>query len=358
MAYDLVRDLPEKLRVTAALLGCANQKDLCAAFRRVNPNSDFDLDRSYKWMQGRAVPRSARVYEDWTALVGAEDRPPSWIAACGLREFVDALGARHGLEPDALLRRAGLNGSAMADEGAAVGPEGYLCGAYACYSHAQSPYYQGRIIRGALVVEPAPRRAGGLVATYSQALPSGRAQASGTVGFYGLALCLELRLPSPGMAPLFCSLFRPSPPASVLAGIMCGTAAVHPGGQPPYATRIAMVRVPAASASTLQASNRYLGPAEWPPSGDLAALGLPVLDPAGLDAQIERFLRPGARPPGYDQAPANEYAALAMACDRLWLDGGAGQAGAPSPWEDPAATQGAAAGGTARTPQSAGLDRP
>ena len=42
------RDIPGKLRVTAALLGCTNQKDLCAAFRRVNPHSDFDLERSYK----------------------------------------------------------------------------------------------------------------------------------------------------------------------------------------------------------------------------------------------------------------------------------------------------------------------
>jgi hypothetical protein len=326
LAYDVVRDFPEKLRVTAALLGCANQKDLCAAFRRVNPNSDFDLERSYKWMQGRALPRSARVYEDWAALVGAEGRSPSWLAACALEEFVDALCARHGLERNALLRRAGL-GAAGAGTGeaatAASGPDGYLCGSYACYSHAQSPYYRGRIVRGALVVEPASRRSEGLVATYAQALPSGRAQASGPIGLYGLALCLELRVPSPGMAPLFCSLFRPSPPASVLAGVMCGTAAMHPGGQPPYATRIAMVRVPAAAAADLQASNRYLGPAEWPPSRDLAALGLPMPDPAGLDARLDRFLHPEGGAAGQDQAPVSDYAALAMACDRMWLDGAA-----------------------------------
>ena len=42
------------------------------------------------------------------------------------------------------------------------------------------------------------------------------------VGFYGAAVCLELRVPSPGMEPLFCNLYRPSPSASVLAGFMCG----------------------------------------------------------------------------------------------------------------------------------------
>ena len=182
MAGDSIRDLPEKLRVTAAFLGCANQKDLCAAFRRMNPKSDFDLERSYKWMQGRAAPRSARVYQDWAALVGTQDRPPSWLASCALGEFVDALCAGRAAERDALLRRAGLNGAGTgvgaAAGGAAAGPDGYLCGAYACYSHAQSPYYRGRIIRGTLVIQPAARRADGLVATYSQALATGRHRAA------------------------------------------------------------------------------------------------------------------------------------------------------------------------------------
>src|SRR3712207_2088767 len=157
MAYDVVRDLPEKLRVTAALLGCANQKDLCAAFRRANPNSDFDLERSYKWMQGRAVPRSARVYEDWAALVGAERRSAAWLASCPLQVFVEGLCARHRLDSSALLRAAGLDdgagsaGAAAAQATTPAGRDGYLCGAYACYSHAQSPYYSGRIIRGTVV---------------------------------------------------------------------------------------------------------------------------------------------------------------------------------------------------------------
>jgi hypothetical protein len=58
-----VRSIAEKLRLTAAALDCAGQKELCAAFRRVNPNTTFALDRSYKWMQGRSLPRSARLYE-------------------------------------------------------------------------------------------------------------------------------------------------------------------------------------------------------------------------------------------------------------------------------------------------------
>jgi hypothetical protein len=320
MADDLVHDLPAKLRVTAALLGCANQKDLCAAFRRVNPHTDFDLDRSYKWMQGRSLPRSGRLYQDWALVLGADAaHPAGWVAACSLAEFVSMLGARHGLAPEALARRAGLDpASVLASSSAlAAGPDGYLCGSYACYSHAQSPYYRGRVVRGALLVEPASRRAQGLVATYSQAIATGRAHASGPVGIHGRTLSLELHAPGPGNAPVFCTLFLPSPPASVLAGMMCGAVAVDPGGQPPYATRIAMLRVRAAHAG-LEASNRYLEAGEAVP-GDLAALGVEVPDGAGLGALLDQVLRAGDGVPGSDRLVAADYAALAMACDRAWL---------------------------------------
>ncbi|MDO9710216.1 hypothetical protein [Paracraurococcus lichenis] len=313
MVSVTARDIPEKLRVTAALLGCANQKDLCAAFRRVNPNSDFDLERSYKWMQGRALPRSARVYEDWARLVGTGDRPAAWLAGCTLEEFVAALAERQARDPQALLREAGL---APAGPGAAPAaqPDSYLCGRYACYSHAQSPHYRGRLIRGTLDVAIAPRRGQGLLATYSQTLALGRVSASGTVGLFGHAMCLELRLPSPGMAPVFCTLFRPSPPASVLAGMLCGITAMDPGGQPPYATRVVMVRVAAPDPAS---SNRYLEAGDTP-ARDLAALGLPGA--AGrLDDLIGRILRGPGTAQGSDQVAVADYTALAMACDRFWL---------------------------------------
>ena len=341
-----VRDLAEKLRVTAALLGCGNQKELCAAFHRVNPKSDFDLERSYKWMQGRAVPRSARVYDDWAVLVGLPDAPAAWMASCGLGAFVDALCAKHGPEHGARLLRAARNGGRGGNGGewpASDHPAAFLCGAYACFSHAQSPYYRGRIIRGALVIAPAARRTDGLVATYSQALAIGRAQATGTAALHGGSLCLDLRSASVGVSPVFCSLFRPSPLASVLAGLLCGSTAVHPGGQPPYATRIAMVRVPDGAVEGLERSNRYLDPAEGPLSRDLAALGLRVPASWGLDAELDRFLRPASQAAGCDQASTADYAALAMACDRMWMDDSARCASGPVPPADDAAPRRAGA---------------
>jgi hypothetical protein len=39
-------------------------------------------------MQGRAQPRSARVYQDWATLLGT-DRPISYLQSCTIDEFLD-----------------------------------------------------------------------------------------------------------------------------------------------------------------------------------------------------------------------------------------------------------------------------
>jgi hypothetical protein len=95
------------LRITAALLGCASQKDLCARFHAVNPDTAFDLDRSYKWMQGRAQPRSARVYEDWATLLGT-GAAAAHLQSCTVDEFLHLICDRHQVRPDALVARAGI----------------------------------------------------------------------------------------------------------------------------------------------------------------------------------------------------------------------------------------------------------
>jgi hypothetical protein len=59
------REIDRKLRLTGAALGTVTLKDLAAAFRRINPATRFDIDRAHKWLQGRARPREAQVYEDW-----------------------------------------------------------------------------------------------------------------------------------------------------------------------------------------------------------------------------------------------------------------------------------------------------
>src|SRR5215468_8636538 len=103
-----VRDFAAKLRITAAALGCASQKDLCAQFLRVNPGTTFDLERSYKWMQGRALPRSAQLYDDWALLLGTE-RSPAYLQSCTLDDFLELACERFGLRREAIVARAGLD---------------------------------------------------------------------------------------------------------------------------------------------------------------------------------------------------------------------------------------------------------
>ena len=100
----MTRDIDRKLRLTAALLGVPARKDLAAAFRRVNPNTTFDVTRADKWLHGRAKPRDPKVYEDWSKLLGL-DRPGHWIASCDYEDFLAEVAALHGRDPKELRQR-------------------------------------------------------------------------------------------------------------------------------------------------------------------------------------------------------------------------------------------------------------
>ncbi len=322
----MVRDFARKLRITAALLGCASQKDLCARFRTVNPRTAFALDRSYKWMQGRALPRTAAVYADWAVLLDV-GRPVAWLAACSVDEFLDLVCGRHEVSRAALVGplERGADGAAppARDTGARALPiGGYLAGAYGCYSHAWSPHFRGKIVRGALTIEPAGANAApGLAATYSQSIPFGRLTVQGPVALTSRSIYLDLSEPAHRRRVSMC-LFLPAPPASVLAGVMMGTPAIDSEAQP-AATRVVMVRIPAAdAAAALEDSNRYLALAAEPLSGDLAAHGVVAgrRSAAELDALLECFLTGAGEPGTHIQVAAAEYARLALAFDRLLID--------------------------------------
>jgi hypothetical protein len=76
----LVRDFALKLRLAAVVLGCTTRKDLAAAFRGVNPDTTFDVERADKWLSGRALPRGADVYRDLGKLF-ALDHPFEWLVS-------------------------------------------------------------------------------------------------------------------------------------------------------------------------------------------------------------------------------------------------------------------------------------
>lgn len=304
----MAREIDRKLRLTAALLGAVTRKDLAAAFRRVNAATPFDVERANKWLQGRAQPREQQVYEDWARLLDV-GRGGQWVADCDSETFLAEICARHQRDPEAL-RGRGEAASPLAGRPERSLP---LAGTYACYSHAWSPYFRSRLIRGALSITDMPA-SDGPTATYAEALPTGHLELTGAVTISPRAVNIDVRESPDGSQFLFC-LFPPTPPVSVLAGFMCGTTVIGPDVQPSV-TRIAMVRLPAAH-PRLREADCYLEP-QASIAEDLAALGLPVMQPAVVDRHIGAFLTDG-HGGGLDQIAASAHRALVALLDLVWL---------------------------------------
>jgi len=323
----LTRDIDRKLRLTAALLGAHARKDLAAAFRRVNPNTTFDVARADKWLHGRARPRDARIYEDWSKLLGL-DRPSAWIAGCGYEEFLAEVAARHGRDPEELQQRLDAQGRPPVPEAPGLS----LAGIYASYSHAWSPYFRGRLIRGELCIGARTRatgrgkgRADQLAARYGEVLPTGRLQLDGTVAVDKRSLRIEVSDATEVSQYVAFTLFPPSPPVSVLAGLMFGTTLIGPDAQP-SATRVVLIRLPGPS-ERLGRDEAYL-PAGASIARDLQLLGLPVADPGALDRVLDAHMRGDGRD-GIDQVSGTTYRELLELFDRNWLTGGAALAAEP-----------------------------
>ncbi len=311
----MVRDFSRKLRLTGAVLGCATCKELASEFRRVNSRTTFDVERAYKWLQGRALPRQQQVYLDWLALLNI-DRPFAWLIECDTEELLDLLCRSRNLPPDDIRRRAEAfaAGSSLAVNRRSVGGNHHICGLYVGYSFAWSPYYSGRVIRGALAVE-SPLAQGRLTASYTENLPTSHVDVRGSVTVSGRSLYMHL-CEQGSKLPLFLSLYRPTPPASVLAGLICGATLV--GHDPrPSVSRIVFLRVSASEGRALQAS-RYLEDGESL-SADLSAAGLVLSAPKEVEESLNAFLR-GTDGGGRDQVLADEYAGLVALFDRALID--------------------------------------
>ena len=313
----MIQDIDRKLRLTAAVLGLG-RKDLAAAFRRVNPRTSFDVARADKWMQGRAKPREAQLYEDWAKVLGL-DRPGQWIGESELAAFIDEVGARHGRDSGEL--RSLLDPSAGRTMREWLGLS--LAGTYVCYSHAWWPYFHGRLIRGELSI--APGRPEQAPVHYTENAPPGPLHLEGTIVMDKREVRIEVSDPTAPSCRLHFFLFPASPPVSVLGGLMTGLSLIGPDAQPSV-TRIVLIRLPAANAR-LHTEDCYM-PAGFSVARDLAGLGLRIDDPAAVDRSLNAFLEIGG-PGGHDQVPVSGYRALVDMFDRIWLDSTHGSAAAP-----------------------------
>lgn len=301
--------LAAKLRVTAAVLGCATRKDLCARFRAANPGTEFDLERSHKWMQGRAAPRSSRVYDDWALVIGTR-RPGAWVASCSVDAFIEEVAALCGADP-ALLRQTAeqatrrLRSTARQAGGKASEPM-----AFACYSPAWSPYFRGRLFRGSLLIEGPGGGERRLI--YREQVAGeefafeGVAEGDGRI----MSALLRARHDAP---PLHFCLYQPGSLASALAGIVTGATYLAQEVRP-TASRFAAVRVPPGAA--LDAGNGYFDPRQGAVAEDLIALGLPEEAASEAAAGVMALLDRGG---GIDQVEFCEQTRIAEAIDRGWI---------------------------------------
>jgi hypothetical protein len=177
------------------------------------------------------------------------------------------------------------------------------------------------IVRGSLSIDlvPAQDAAPSLTAVYSESVAVGQLQVRGLVELTGRSISVDLAEAEQQLR-LHMTLFPPSPPASVLAGMMSGAAFVDYLAQP-AATRIVMIRIPQAEASAIEPSDRYLDVAVEPFSGDLAALGVPAsaAEAAELDRLLHAFLWAAGDSGSHIEAPATAYAELTAAVERLIL---------------------------------------
>ncbi len=305
----MARDIDKKLRLTAALLGAVTCKDLAATFRQVNKSTSFDVDRAYKWLQGRARPRERQVYEDWVKVLDVR-RSGDWVAECDIDSFLDEVAERHQRDRQDLRQRAEASIVTASDQEQS---DPAVAGLFACYSHAWSPYFSGRLIRGGLSIAMAssPRR---LVANYTERLPTGRIQLEGPVVIGKRLMTTEVRERGSDSV-LYLALFPPSSPVSILGGLLSGATLIGRDPQPSV-SRIAVVRLPETSAPALRESEAYL-PAQASVADDLARLGLAVTDPATVDRRLAEFLDGGGQ--GLDQISLSTYGALVELFDRTWL---------------------------------------
>ena len=276
-------------------------------FRSVNPATQCDIDRLNKWVQGRSLPRASSVYADFAGVIGSS-QSGRWVADCSLEEFAAELAARTGVDaatlatPDSLSPRGNLRATGL------FGGMAMLTGTFAAYSPAWSPHFRGRLLRGALRLSAG--RSGSLIATYTESLIGRDVRLTAEAMIRGRSMHFALREPD-GDLPLFISLTVPGPPASVLCGVMSGSAFVAHDSLP-SACRIILSGT---GTPRLASTNRYFEPVPGAIAADLADLGANITEAGRFDTFTRGFL--GTRP---EQVTTEDQATFAGMLDRELLE--------------------------------------
>lgn len=225
-------DIAKKLELTAIALGCLTRKELCAAFRAVNPNTALTLQSSYNWLNGRSLPRTFGIYEDWATALGLEEGA-HFIISSSLADFAQALKRKVNLPQDLLDSIAPPPAEAPPPpEEAPPRPVwrngALLTGQFLALSLAWSPAQAGQLLIGALTVHS---KDGGLSAEYFEKVLDRTLRFAGTGMEDGRTGQLSLRCDA--NAGTFLMAFHlPTLPGNLAAGIFAGNTVYDPDSEP------------------------------------------------------------------------------------------------------------------------------
>src|SRR5690554_796798 len=231
-----------KLELTATATGCLTRKELCAAFARVNPNTQLTLQNSYNWIRGRSHPRSFSLYEDWAAVLRLPEGP-HFIMSSSLEEFARVLGERFDL-PQAILTPLGVEARLRLSSSELQGNDGgpwhnraLLEGSFLAFSLAWSPTQRDRLLIGSARIGS---RNGVFTLRYFEQILGDHVPFEGTCSLDGRTAQAVLRCDA-NEALFFMTLHLPPVPGNLAAGLFAGNAVYDPDSQP-TASAILFVR--------------------------------------------------------------------------------------------------------------------
>ena len=307
------RHLGSKLRLTSIALGCATTKELCRRFSAVNPDTQFTLQNSYKWLHGKARPRMSGIYDDWAAVLGV-GLTPQFLASASFDDFAAALGRHFFMPAEALSALRVADDEPEVVAGDVWARDQILAGIYLALSPAWSKANEGRLIVGSLAVglDPADEHA----VTYRERLFGRTTPMRGRLVTDGRTAQAALTCEPTGSLYLL-ALNVPAPPASLVGGVLCGIA-LHDPESRPTASRILFVRSHALGWEALHERSRYIEAEAATIEAELAALGYasPHGARAAAAAGLAAFFAGGERGAVID-APAAPLARLALDLDGL-----------------------------------------
>ena len=215
---DMVRDLPEKLRLTLLVLNCTTQKELVAKLIRLNPDTSYSPEKAYKWMKGVSRPRDAQIYADLAELLGL-DGGAVFFQTSRSEAFKDRI------------MRAGREGASLAT---AMPPDlgrsrsRAATRVYACFSPAWSVTKSGEIVIGRLALRTDGEQ---IHAEYSEVHGGKRYPYAGEFFLQGTSMFGMLRSPKKDLSIYLC-LNQPSRAGLFLGGVFSGAALNDPFTRP------------------------------------------------------------------------------------------------------------------------------